>query len=64
MDMITMLFIASMGLGLVFNAMKFMRFINSMSRAGRVKSARGYDDQRSFDDRLAERLRELERDRK
>jgi hypothetical protein len=52
-------------LGLVFNAMKFMRFIGFVAGGGRRTSprARSYDDTRSFDERLAERLREIEEKR-
>jgi len=59
------LVIVPLALGLVFNAMKFMRFIGFVAGGGKRSQPRGlsYDDQRSFDERLAERLRELENKR-
>ena len=67
MDSTTLLLlIVPIVLGLVFNAVKFMRFIGFVA-GGRKKSSqrgRSYDDQLSFDERLAEKLRELERDRR
>ena len=60
-----LLVIVPLVLGLVFNAVKFMRFIGSVA-GGRKRAAAGgrsYEDQMSFDERVAERLRELERDR-
>jgi hypothetical protein len=52
-------------LGLLFNAVKFMRFIGFVASGGKSKaSARACSDSLlSFDERLAERLRDLERDR-
>ena len=66
MDTITLLIVASLVLGLIFNAMKLMRFIGFVAGAGRRSSPRGrdFDDVQSFDQRLADRLRELDRDRK
>ena len=66
MGMITLLVVASLVLGLIFNAMKFMRFIGFLAGSGRRTSASGrdFDNQQSFDERLAERLRELDRSSK
>lgn len=52
-------------LGLVFNAAKFMRFVGFVASGGKRSkvAGRSYQEQMSFDDRVAERLRELERDR-
>jgi hypothetical protein len=63
MDSLTLLIIASLVLGLVFNAMRFMRFIGFVTGAGRRSHSggRSFDDLQSFDDRLAERLRQMER---
>ena len=60
-----LLVIVLLVLGLVFNAVKFMRFIGSVAGGRKRAAARGrsYEDQMSFDERVAERLRELERDR-
>jgi len=60
-----LLVIVPLVLGLVFNAVKFMRFIGSVAGGRNRAAARGrsYEDQMSFDERVAERLRELERDR-
>ena len=63
MDSITLLIIASLVLGLVFNAMRFMRFIGFVTGAGRRANSggRSFEELQSFDNRLAERLRQLER---
>ncbi len=63
MDSITLLIIASLVLGLVFNAMRFMRFIGFVTSAGRRSNSggRSFEELQSLDDRLAERLRQLER---
>jgi hypothetical protein len=60
-----LLVIVPLVLGLVFNAVKLMRFIGYVAGGGKRAAARGrsYEDQMSFDERVAERLRELERDR-
>ena len=60
-----LLVIVPLVLGLVFNAVKFMRFIGSVAGGGRRSTSRpSYsEDHMSFDERVAERLRELERDR-
>jgi hypothetical protein len=61
-----LLVIVPLVLGLLFNAMKFMRFVGFVA-GGRKKSAsrgRSYEDQMSFDERVAERLRELDRERR
>ena len=52
-------------LGLVFHAVKFMRFIGFVAGGGRRSASRAIrsDDHLSFDERVAKRLRELERDR-
>ena len=59
------LVIVPLVLGLIFNAMKFMRFIGFVAGGGKRPSqpVRSYDDARSFDERLAEKLRELEEKR-
>ena len=64
MDTATLLLIAvPLALGLVFNAVKFMRFVGFLAGAGRrVTSGSRRSDGLSFDDRVAERLRELERE--
>jgi len=67
MDSLTIMLIAgSLVLAVVLNAMKLMRFINFLTGAGRRAPTQGrhYESQMSFDDRLAEKLRELERDRR
>ena len=53
-------------LGLLFNAMKFMRFVGFVAGGGKKSAPRGrnYEDQMSFDERVAERLRELDRERR
>jgi hypothetical protein len=64
MDTTTLLFfVVPLALGLAFNAVKFMRFIGFVAGGGRRSASRtSYaDDHLSFDERLAERLRELER---
>jgi hypothetical protein len=55
-----------MVLGLAFNAPKLMRFIGFVAGGGKRQnmSGRSFHDQMSFDERVAERLRELERDRR
>jgi hypothetical protein len=65
MDSTTILLvIVPLVLGLVFNAVKFMRFIGFVAGGGRRSAARGgqSDSHLSFDERVAERLRELQRD--
>jgi hypothetical protein len=67
MDSTTLLlFVVPLLLGLVFNAVKIMRFIGFVAGGGKRASSRGrgYEDQMSFDERVAERLRELDRDRR
>jgi len=64
MDTITLLlFVVPLVLGLVFSAVKFIRFIGSVASGGRRTSALAsqMDGHLSFDERLAERLGELER---
>ena len=64
MDSTTILLIVvPLVLGLVFNAVKFMRFIGFVAGGGRRSASRTShsDDHLSFDERLAERLRELDR---
>jgi hypothetical protein len=66
MDSATILLIVvPLVLGLVFNAVKFMRFIGFVAGGGRRTTSRASysDDHLSFDERVAERLRELERNR-
>ena len=66
MDSTTLLLIiVPLVLGLVFNAVKFMRFIAFLTGGGRRSNgrSRNYQDQLSFDERVAERLRQLDRDR-
>lgn len=57
------LVIVPLVLGLIFNAVKFMRFIGFVAGGGKRPNPRGrsYEDQMSFDERLAEKLRELDR---
>jgi hypothetical protein len=65
MDSTTLLFfVVPLVLGFVFNAVKFMRFIGYLT-GGRRRSAGGQSrtDVLSFDERVAERLRDLERER-
>ena len=67
MDSTTLLlFVVPLVLGFAFNAVKFMRFIGFVASGGRKSAARGRDfgSQMSFDERVAERLRELDRDRR
>lgn len=67
MDSTTLLLVVvPLVLGLVFNAVKFMRFIGFVAGGGKRAKVQGrsYDDEMSFDQRVAERLRELERDRR
>lgn len=67
MDSMTLwLVVVPLVLGLAFNAVKFMRFIGFVAGGGKRAAAKGrsYDDQMSFDERVAERLRELERERR
>ena len=67
MDSLTLLLVVvPLVLGLVFNAMKLMRFIGFVAGGGKRQSARGrsFDDQMSFDERVAERLRELDHERR
>ena len=66
MDSTTLLLvIVPLVLGLVFNAVKFMRFIGFVASGGRKPSSRAnqIDGHLSFDERVAERLRELDRER-
>jgi len=66
MDSTTILLvIVPLVLGLVFHAVKFMRFIGFVAGGGRRPAARNAqpDAHLSFDERVAERLRELERNR-
>jgi len=65
MDSTTLLLvIVPLVLGLAFNAVKFMRFIGFVAGGGRRSATRGADPDNhlSFDERVAERLRELQRD--
>ena len=67
MDSTTLLFfVVPLVLGFAFNAVKFMRFIGFVASGGRKSNTRGrdFDKQMSFDERVAERLRELDRDRR
>jgi hypothetical protein len=67
MDSTTLvLVIVPLLLGCVFSAAKFMRFIGLLAGGGKRQAARGrsFDDQLSFDERVAERLREMERERR
>jgi len=59
-----LLLVVPLVLGLLFNAVKFMRFIGFIAGGGRRSAARGAnsDTHLSFDERVAERLRELQRD--
>jgi hypothetical protein len=62
------LFVVPLLLGLVFNAVKLMRFISYVAggkkRANARALGRSYEDQMSFDERVAAKLRELERERR
>jgi len=65
MDSTTLLLlVVPLVLGLLFNAVKFMRFIGFIAGGGRRPAARGAnsDNHLSFDERVAERLRELQCD--
>jgi hypothetical protein len=65
MDSTTLLLIiVPLFLGLIFNAVRFMRFIGFLTGARRRSSLQGLgeDSLLSFDERLAERLRQLERE--
>jgi hypothetical protein len=65
MDSTTLLlFVVPLVLGLAFNAMKFMRFIGFVASGGRRSTVRPgqSDNHLSFDERVAERLRELNRE--
>lgn len=67
MDSATLLlFVIPLVLGLAFNAVKFMRFIGFVASGGRKSNTRSrdFDNQISFDERVAERLRELDRERR
>ena len=67
MDSTTLLLvIVPLVLGLVFNAVKFMRFIGFVAGGGKRAKVpgRSYEEQMSFDERVNERLRELERERR
>ena len=61
-----LLFVVPLLLGLIFNAAKFMRFVGKVAGGGKRQAGRGrgFDDQLSFDERVAERLRELDRERR
>ena len=65
MDSTTLLLlVVPLMLGLVFNAMRFMRFVGFLAGAPRKLNsamARG-EDRLSFDQRVAERLRDLDRE--
>ena len=66
MDSTTLLLlIVPIVLGLVFNAVKFMRFIGFIASGGRrsAVSADHSDRHLTFDQRVAERLRELDREK-
>ena len=56
-----LLVVGTIVLGLIYNAMRFMRFVGFLTGAGRRAHGRHSDSLMSFDERLAERLRELER---
>ncbi|HTK58687.1 MAG TPA: hypothetical protein VL336_06865 [Sphingomicrobium sp.] len=60
-----LLVVVPLVLGLVFNAVKFMRFIGYVAGGRKRATTRGrsYENEMSFDERVAERLRELERGR-
>jgi hypothetical protein len=65
MDSTTLLLlVVPLVLGLIFNAVKFMRFIGFLMGARRKAGAHGLggDDHLSFDERVAERLRDLDRE--
>ena len=65
MDSTTLLFfVVPLLLGFVFNAVKFMRFIGYLT-GGRKRTVGGQSrtEVLSFDERVAERLRDLERER-
>ena len=65
MDSTTLLLlVVPLVLGLIFNAVKFMRFIGFLTGARRKAGAHGLggDDHLSFDERVAERLRDLDRE--
>jgi len=65
MDSTTLLLlVVPLVLGLIFNAVKFMRFIGFLTGARRKAGARGIgsDDHLSFDQRVAERLRDLDKE--
>jgi hypothetical protein len=66
MDSTTLLLlVVPLVLGLIFNAVKFMRFIGFVTGARRKTGASGRlgdDDHLSFEERVAERLRDLDRE--
>jgi hypothetical protein len=65
MDSATLLlFVVPLALGFFFGAAKFMRLIGFVAKGGRSSDTRAKyaDGHLSFDERLAERLRELERE--
>lgn len=65
MDSTTLLLlVVPLVLGLIFNAVKFMRFIGFLTGARRRagSSGLGGGDHLSFDQRVAERLRDLEKE--
>jgi len=66
MDSTTLLLLfVPLVLGLIFNAVKFMRFIGFVAGGGRSSASRTTQSvsHLSFDERVAERLRELDRER-
>jgi len=66
MDSMTLLlFVVPLLFGMATGTVKFMRFVGFVAGGGKRPSSRGrdYGDQMSFDERVAEKLRELERDR-
>ena len=59
-----LLLVVPLMMGLVFNAMRFMRFVGFLTGARRKSSSRNSysEDHLSFDERVAERLRDLDRE--
>ena len=67
MDSTTLLLlVVPLVLGFLFNAVKFMRFIGFVAGGGRRSKTNGrdFENQMSFDERVAERLRELDREQR
>jgi hypothetical protein len=65
MDSTSLLLTAAILLVALFTgAFKFMRMIGTLSGGGRRAAERHPDGHLSFDERLAERLRELEREQR